>query len=133
VIIDTSAIIAILAGESDAAYFAQLIEADASPRIGTPALLEATLVLTRWFGDAANAALDAFVRESNAEIVPFDLPQLRLAQVAYVRFGKGRHPASLNYGDCMSYALAQACGEALLFKGQDFAKTDVLRASNMPT
>lgn len=129
-IIDTSAIIAILAGESDAAYFAQLIEADACPRIGTPALLEATLVLTRWFGDAAATALDAFVRESGAEIVPFDLPQLRLAQAAYMRFGKGRHPAGLNYGDCMSCALAQACGEQLVFKGQDFAQTDVLQASN---
>ena len=130
-IIDTSAIIAILAGESDAAYFANLIEADACPRIGTPALLEATLVLTRWFGDAASAAIDAFVRESNAEVVPFDLPQLRLAQAAYLRFGKGRHRASLNYGDCMSYALAQACGEMLLFKGLDFAQTDVLQVANV--
>ena len=94
-------------------------------------MLEATLVLTRWFGDAASAALDAFVRESNAEIVPFDLPQLRLAQVAYIRFGKGRHRAGLNYGDCMSYALAKACGEVLLFKGLDFAQTDVLQVANV--
>lgn len=128
-IIDTSAVIAILAGEPDAAHFAQMIEQDPTPRIGAPALLEATLVLTRWFGDGAEAALDAFVRESGAEIVAFDLPQLRAAQSAYLRFGKGRHPAALNYGDCMSYALAQVCGEELLFKGQDFVKTDVRQVS----
>ncbi len=124
-ILDTSAVIAILAGEADAAHYAQLIEADPTPRIGAPALLEASMVLTRWFGDAAGAALDAFVREAEVEIVAFDLPQLRAAQAAYRRFGKGRHPAGLNFGDCMSYALARACDEALLFKGNDFAQTDI--------
>jgi ribonuclease VapC len=128
-IIDTSAIIAILAGEPDAAHFAQSIEMHPTPRIGTPALLEASIVLTRWYGDAADAALDAFVRESGAEIVAFDLPQLRAAQSAYRQYGKGRHPAGLNFGDCMSYALAQVCGEALLFKGQDFSQTDVRAAA----
>lgn len=124
-IIDTSAIIAILAGETDAAYFAEMIERNPAPRIGAPTLLEASMVLTRWFGDAAVAALDAFVRESDAEIVAFDLPQLRAAQNAYRRFGKGRHPAGLNYGDCMSYALAQVCDEELLFKGHGFSQTDI--------
>jgi ribonuclease VapC len=124
-IIDTSAIIAILAGEPDAAHFAQMIEQDPTPRIGSPALLEASMVLTRWFGDDALVALDAFVRESGAEVVTFDMPQLRAAQTAYLRFGKGRHPAALNYGDCMSYALAQVCDEELLFKGQDFSQTDI--------
>lgn len=127
-IIDTSAVIAILAGEPDAAQYAQLIEQDPTPQIGTATLLEASIVLTRWFGDAAEAALDAFVRESGAEIVAFDLPQLRAAQDAYRRFGKGRHPAALNFGDCMSYALARVCDEALLFKGDDFAQTDIARA-----
>jgi len=64
------------------------------------------------------------VRESGAEIVPFDLPQLRIAQDAYRHYGKGRHPAGLNFGDCISYALARACDEALLFKGEDFSQTD---------
>lgn len=127
-IIDTSAVIAILAGEPDAAHYAQLIEQDPSPRIGTPALLEASIVLTRWFGETAEAALDAFVRESGAEIVAFDLPQLRAAQDAYRRFGKGRHAAALNFGDCMSYALAHVCDEPLLFKGEDFGHTDVQAA-----
>ncbi|MDT8449193.1 MAG: type II toxin-antitoxin system VapC family toxin [Wenzhouxiangellaceae bacterium] len=124
-IVDTSAVIAILAGEPDAERYARLIEQDPTPRIGTPTLLEASIVLTRWFGEAAEAALDAFVRESGAEVVPFDLPQLRAAQEAYRRYGKGRHPAGLNFGDCMSYALAKVCDEALLFKGEDFAGTDI--------
>lgn len=127
-IIDTSAVIAILAGEPDAAHYAQRIEQEPTPRIGAPAMLEASIVLTRWFGDAADAALDGFVRESGAEIVAFDLPQLRAAQDAYRRFGKGRHPAGLNFGDCMSYALARVCDEALLFKGDDFARTDIQAA-----
>lgn len=124
-ILDTSAVIAILAGEPDAAHYAQLIETDPTPRIGTPALLEASIVLTRWFGEAAESALDAFVRESGCEIVPFDFPQVRAAQEAYRRFGKGRHPAGLNFGDCMSYALARVCDEPLLFKGEDFGRTDI--------
>jgi ribonuclease VapC len=124
-ILDTSAVIAILAGEPDAAYYAQLIESDPTPRIGTPALLEASIVLTRWFGEAAEAALDAFVRESGCEIIAFDFPQLRAAQEAYRRFGKGRHPAGLNFGDCMSYALARVCDEPLLFKGEGFGLTDI--------
>ncbi len=131
-IIDTSAVIAILAGEPDAAHYAQRIEQDPTPRIGAPAMLEASMVLTRWFGDAADAALDGFVRESGAEIVAFDLPQLRAAQDAYRRFGKGRHPAGLNFGDCMSYALARVCGESLLFKGEDFTHTDIPSAGASP-
>jgi ribonuclease VapC len=124
-IIDTSAMVAILSGEADASRFAMAIEAAPTPRIGTPALLEATIVLTRWYGDGALEALDAFVREAGAEVVAFDLPQLRAAQAAYLRFGKGRHPAGLNFGDCMSYALALASGEPLLYKGNDFSQTDV--------
>lgn len=131
-IIDTSAIIAILAGEPDAAHLAQLIEQNPVPRIGTPALLEASIVLTNWFGDGVEAVLDAFVRESGAEIIDFDLPQLRAAQNAYFQFGKGHHPAGLNFGDCMSYALAQVCGEELLFKGADFSQTDIRSAGELP-
>jgi|JI71714BRNA_FD_contig_41_326155_length_833_multi_5_in_0_out_0_2 ribonuclease VapC len=124
-ILDTSVVVAILAGEPDAERYARLIEQDPAPRIGTPALLEASIVLTRWFGDAADAALDGFLRISAAEVIPFDLPQLRIAQDAYRRYGKGRHPASLNFGDCMSYALARACQEPLLYKGDDFRQTDI--------
>jgi len=129
-IIDTSAVVAILAGEADAEHYARLIEQDPTPRIGTPALLEASIVLTRWFGETAEPALDAFIREAGAEVVPFDLPQLRAAQEAYRRFGRGRHPAGLNFGDCMSYALARVCDEPLLFKGDDFSRTDLAQATS---
>ena len=131
-ILDTSAIVAILAGEPDAEHFARMIEQDAAPRIGTPALLEASMVLTRWFGESAEGALDGFVREAGAEVVPFDLAQLRAAQEAYRRFGKGRHPAGLNFGDCMSYALAKVCAEPLLCKGDDFPRTDIQIAGSAP-
>lgn len=131
-IIDTSAVVAILTGESDAAQFAKAIEADAAPRIGVAAMLESSLVLTKWFGPTALSALDSFVRESEAEVVAFDLPQLRAAQEAFLRFGKGRHPAGLNFGDCMSYALAKVCDDALLFKGDDFSKTDIQVVPNKP-
>ena len=129
-ILDTSVVIAILAGETDAAHFAHCIQLDPLPRIGIPAPLEASMILTRWFGDAADSALEAFVREAGVEIVPFDLPQLRVAQAAYRKFGKGRHPAGLNFGDCMSYALARVCDEPLLFKGEDFAQTDIPNAGH---
>jgi ribonuclease VapC len=78
-IIDTSAVVAILAGEQDATHYAQLIEQDPTPRIGTPTLIEASVVLTRWFGEAAEAALDAFVRESGAEIFLADLRRRNVA------------------------------------------------------
>jgi len=72
------------------------------------------------------------VRESGADIVPFDLPQLRAAQDAYRRFGKGRHPAGLNFGECMSYAPAKVCDKTLLFKGNDFACSVVTLATLTP-
>ena len=70
-------------------------------------------------------SVDSFVREAGAAIVPLDLPQLHAAQLAYCRYGKGRHPAALSFGDCMSYALAKFCNETLLFKGDDFSRTDI--------
>jgi len=109
----------------DAVRYVQQIEQDPTRRIGTPALLEASLALTRWFCGSAEATPDSFVREAGAGIVPFDLPQLHAAQLAYCRYGKGRHPAALSFGDCMSYALAKFCNEMLLFKGDDFSKTDI--------
>lgn len=131
-ILDTSAIVAILAGEEDAEHYALAIEQAPTLRVGLPTLLEASMVLTRWFGDAAEPALDAFVRESGAELVPFDLAQLRAAQDAYRRYGKGRHVAGLNFGDCLSYALARVCDEPLLFKGEDFSHTDIAVADPRP-
>lgn len=127
-VIDSSAIVAILAQEADALVYARAIERDRAPLISAATVLEATLVLTRWYGDGADREVDAFLHAAAAEIVPFDAVQLRLATQAYLQFGKGRHPAGLNFGDCMSYALAKATGEPLLYKGDDFARTDMRSA-----
>ena len=78
--------------------------------------------------DVAAAEFDAFMDRLDLEVMPFTLDQARRARDAHRRFGKGRHPAKLNLGDCFSYALAQECGEPLLFKGDDFAQTDVKAA-----
>jgi ribonuclease VapC len=87
--------------------------------------LEAAMVLEGRFGTEATSKLDFFLHRAAIEAVPFDIEQLALARVAFRRYGKGRHKASLNFGDCVSYALAQWSGEPLLFKGNDFSATDV--------
>lgn len=80
------------------------------------------------FGEAGLAELEALMKETSIDIVPFAATHVRLAVDAFRRFGKGRHPASLNFGDCFSYALAKATGEPLLFKGDDFSQTDIKQA-----
>lgn len=124
-VIDSSAIVAILAMEPDAPRYARAIEQSLAPRISAATLLEVCLVLTRWFGDDVQQELDQFVQVDGAQIVPFDALQSRLAGSAFLKFGKGRHRASLNFGDCISYALAKASGDTLLFKGDDFNHTDI--------
>lgn len=86
------------------------------------------MVLEGRRGEDAGLDLDLFLLRASVETVPFDAEQLRLARTAFRRFGKGRHAAGLNFGDCAAYALAQWSGEPLLFKGDDFAATDVDRA-----
>ena len=127
-VIDSSAIVAILAMEPDAPRYARAIEQSIAPRIGAATLLAVSFVLTRWFGDDVQQELDQFVQVAGAQIVPFDALQCRLACSAFLKFGKDRHRAGLNFGDCISYALAKASGEALLFKGDDFGHTDITSA-----
>jgi ribonuclease VapC len=127
-VVDTSAIIAIMAGEADAERYARAIERARTPLISAASWLETAMVLTRWYGDGVEAELDRLMQAAALEIVPVNALQARLALQAYLRFGKGRHPAALNYGDCMSYALAKASGNALLYKGADFAQTDIAAA-----
>jgi ribonuclease VapC len=123
--LDTSAILAILQDEPERSEFVQLIE-QASRRIMSAfSVLEAAMVLEGRRGDDAGADLDQFLRQAAIDIVPFDTEQLQIARTAFRRFGKGRHRAGLNFGDCASYALSQWSGEPLLFKGADFAATDV--------
>jgi ribonuclease VapC len=93
--------------------------------MGTPTLVEATVVLVRRFGPPGRKSLHKFLEEREVVSVPFERRHWRAAQEAFVRFGKSRHPAALNLGDCMSYATAAVAGEPLLFTGDDFAKTDI--------
>jgi ribonuclease VapC len=125
-VIDTSVLMAILLQEEDAQIYA-----DAIVRAGTAALSAASYVelaivsLSR--GVRGRAELEATLADAGIEIVPVTLDQARIAVGAYERYGKGRHAASLNFGDCFAYALAKSRGEPLLFKGSDFTLTDVLR------
>lgn len=128
-VIDTSAIIAILLGEPEAPELARAIE-DASPRLLSAAnLLETSMVIEARKGDAAGRELDLLLYRAGIDVVPVDQEQAEIARVAWRRYGKGRHPANLNFGDCFAYALAKTTGLPLLFKGDDFNQTDIGRVA----
>ena len=125
IVVDTSALIAILDREPDAALYAEAIaEADA-PLISSATLLELHIVMLNRHGAAAAPIVDRLVKDAGFQIENFTAQHLELAREAYARYGKGRNSAGLNYGDCFSYALAKATGLPLLFKGEDFSKTDL--------
>ena len=124
-IVDTSAVLAIMFGEPDAHFYDELIAAAPHCRMSAASLLEATIVLESRIGARAVDDLDVFLEEARTQMVPVTLEQVQAARRAWRRFGKGNHPARLNFGDCFSYALAEVTGEPLLFKGNDFALTDV--------
>ena len=124
-IIDTSALLAVLYQEEDALYFVEAIAAAPDPQMSAANFLEAAINIDM-FGDAeASRQLDAFIRRAGIEITAVTFDQAQIARQAYLDFGKGRHPAGLNFGDCFAYALARETGEPLLFKGDDFGKTDI--------
>jgi len=128
-IIDTSAIIAILAAEPEADRFTQAIVTN-DVKTSAASFLEAAIVLDRRGSAELSAELDRFIHWARANIEPVTATQARLARRAYQQFGRGSgHPARLNFGDCFSYALAKETAEPLLFKGTDFAQTDVLVAA----
>jgi len=129
IVVDTSAIVAILKGEIEARSFLEIIVDEDRCLLSAVGLFEASMVMIGRGPAAAANDLDALVRRRDIEIVPFDEEQARQSRAAFVRFGKGRHPAALNFGDCVSYALARSLALPLLFKGTDFAKTDVISAS----
>jgi ribonuclease VapC len=121
-IVDTSALIAILRGEPDGeALLDRLLRADVV-RISAGTLQEARMVAER---DAGADELAELLALADTEVVPVDEHLVDLATEGFRRFGKGRHPAGLNFGGCFAYALARACGEPLLFKGDDFSRTDL--------
>jgi ribonuclease VapC len=131
-VIDASALVAIALDEAERLPFSLAIAADPVRLVSTGTLLESAMVLISRKGDVAADALQTFVRRMDISAEPFTEDQLALATAAFRRFGKGRHAAGLNFGDCMTYALAKATGERLLYKGDDFSKTDIGRVKPSP-
>ena len=124
-IVDTSAVLAILFHESDAECLARAIVTASSRRMSVATLVETTIVLESRSGAAAGYELDAFLQEAGIELEPVTVSHAQAARRAWRRFGKGNHPAALNFGDCFAYALAEATREPLLFKGRDFVRTGI--------
>ena len=124
-VIDSSAIVAILLNEADAADIAQAIESNSQRLLSAANLLEASIVIENRKGEAGGRELDLLIYRAAIEIVAVDQEQAQLARIAWRRFGKGRHPAGLNYGDCFAYALARTRQLPLLFQGDDFSRTDI--------
>ena len=114
-----------LLDEPEAAEFAQLIEDDLAPLISAASMLEAGIVLISRHGLEARGDLQDFLEQGGLQVEPVTAEQAELALDAYQRYGKGRHRAGLNFGDCFAYALCKATGQPLLFKGQDFSLTDI--------
>jgi ribonuclease VapC len=127
-IIDTSAIIAVLFSEDDAPLYAGAIAAAETCRISAGTFLETSIVVESQTKQDGSHQLDAFMRRASIVVEPFTEEQAHVARQAFLDFGKGRHPACLNFGDCFAYALSKTAAEPLLFKGEDFAKTDLRSA-----
>jgi ribonuclease VapC len=126
-VIDTSAVIAVLLAASPALQVAQAIEAGAPRLLSAASLLEASIVIETRKGEAGGRELDLLIYRAGIEIVAVDGDQAEIARTAWRRFGKGRHRAGLNYGDCFAYALAKSRDLPLLFCGDDFTHTDLQR------
>jgi ribonuclease VapC len=124
-VVDTSAVLAILFQEPEATDFAQAIEEEPAPMISAASVLEAGIVLVTRAGPEGPTDLRDFIELGGLQVEPVSAAQAGLALDAYERFGRGRHGAGLNFGDCFSYALAKATGRPLLFKGDGFSRTDI--------
>ena len=124
-VLDSSAIVAIHLKEAGFERLIGLIDIGEIVVVGVPTLLESAMVLTARLGRDARPLLLAFLRRVDAEVVAFNEEHLDAAVTAFLRFGRGRHPAGLNFGDCMSYAVASVSGLPLLFTGDHFARTDI--------
>ena len=124
-IVDTSALLAVFFEEPEAEDFAQAIAGAEVPRMSAANLLEAGIVADNQTDPRTGRQLDALVANFCLRIEPVTEEQVLIARQAYLDFGRGNHPAGLNFGDCFAYALAKAAGAPLLFKGDDFARTDI--------
>lgn len=126
-VIDTSALLAILQDEPERHAFNEILESSDTRSMSTASFVEVSIVIESRFGREGIRDLDLFVSKAGIELVPLDEDQAILAREAFRHYGKGRHPAALNLGDCFSYALAKSRAEPLLFKGNDFSQTDLDR------
>lgn len=131
-IVDTSALISILLNEPDAETFIQAVSHAKQVRISAGSFIELAIVIQSQFPIEVLQQCDAMFRSASIIIEPVTLEQAYIARQAYQDFGKGRHPAGLNFGDCFAYALAKFTGEPLLYKGDDFKKTDITSALPSP-
>lgn len=127
-IVDSSAVLAILFHESDAEAYARALTQADSCRMSAANFVEVAIVVEAQTKDKGSRQFDAFFRRAGIAIDAVTEEQAHVARQAYTDFGKGRHPAGLNFGDCFAYALAKVTGEPLLFKGKDFKKTDITSA-----
>ena len=128
-VVDTSAVLAILQDEPERRRFNEAIQADTKRLISAATVLESGIVLEARGGEAVGRELDLFLHRARFEVASVDADQVEIARAAFRTYGKGRHGAGLNFGDCFSYALAKASGQPLLFKGDDFARTDIRAAA----
>lgn len=124
-VIDTSALLAVFLGEPERREFLAAITQAESRRISAANVLETGIVLEARRGEAAGREFDLFLYQAKLEIVPVDGEQVEIARLAWRKYGKGQHPAGLNFGDCFAYALAKILDEPLLCKGSDFSRTDI--------
>jgi ribonuclease VapC len=131
VIVDSSVVIAIVRGESDAGALAQVLLAARTQRMSAVSYVEAAVVVDSKRNPILSRRFDDLLRESQVSVEPVTARQSEIARAAYRDFGKGRHKAGLNFGDCFAYALAKDLNEPLLFKGNDFRHTDVEPADTM--
>ena len=127
-IVDTSALVAIVNSEPEAVRFLGILLREQKVRLSAVTYFEFGMVVDAWRDDAISLKVDQLLLGIEAEIIDVDAETARMARAAYKRFGKKNHPAKLNFGDCFPYALARVTGEPLLFKGDDFAQTDVVSA-----
>lgn len=128
-ILDSSAILAILLREPGCERLLDRVGAAAVVAVGAPTLVETALVLSSRLGHNPRSLLSDFLREGDIEVIPFGREHYEIAFQAFALYGKGRHRAALNFGDCMSYAVARVAGMPLLYTGNDFSRTDLARSS----
>jgi len=125
VILDTSAILALVFDEPERDDFIRKINAASSVGVGAPTIVESAIVATARLGEIGRRHIDGLIDRSGIVVIPFEPTHWSVAADAWARFGRGRHPASLNYGDCLAYATARVADRPLLCKGEDFAQTDL--------